>query len=175
MRARTITTGITLLVLCALLGVGLWVGVEKLFAPVEKAAPTVQPTETCRTLAKGKTLKSRQVTVNVLNGGTRGGLAGNTLDALAQRGFTPGEIGNRPQTKVRRVQVWIVKGEEAAGRLVALNFGPKTPVVRHKDVTEGGVDIVVADGFDTLAKARRQITLRQRTEVCKPIEADPVG
>lgn len=178
MTGRHLTTGITLLLLAGLLAAGFYYGVNQLFAPLEsKQEPVAEPTPSCSTVRKGQTLRSEQVAVNVFNGGIRSGLAGRTLDALANRGFLPGEVGNAPTQKVRRAQVWIVEGEEAAGRLVALNFGPKTPVkLRKKDLADGGVDVIVGNNFEALKKPKRKIKVRIPQVVCSPASpATPAG
>lgn len=169
MTGRHVTTGITLLLLAGLLAAGFYYGVNQLFAPLERQEPVAEPTPSCSTVEKGQTLRSEQVAVNVFNGGIRAGLAGRTLDALTNRGFLPGEVGNAPTKKVRRAQVWIVEGEEAAGRLVALNFGPKTPVkLRKKDLAEGGVDVIVGNNFEALKKPKRKVRVRVPQVVCSP-------
>ena len=175
MNARQLTTGITLLILVGILTVGFFYGLDKFLEPIGEDPPTAAPTTSCSTVEKGQRLRSRQVVVNVLNGGTRAGLAGSTLNSLARRGFQPGEVGNAPSNRVQRVQVWITNGEKSAGRLVALNFGPRTPVVKRKDVVEGGVDVVVADGFVELAERRKTIRVRKALEVCPPSVAAEVG
>ncbi len=170
MTARHVTTGVTLLLLSGLLAAGFLYGLDRLFAPIDEATPTAEPpAPVCSTVPKGKRLRAEQVTVNVYNGGTRAGLAGQTLEALTSRGFRQGDVGNAPKNNVQRVQVWVVAGEKQAGRLVALNFGPKTPVVvKRKDLGEGGVDVVVADGYKKLAKPRLKIQVRADQEVCDP-------
>ena len=168
MSSRHLTTGITLAVLCGILAAGLFVGINTLFQPIGEDTPTAEPTPQCTTIPRGKKLKSSQVVVNVLNGGTRTGLAGQTLESLTGRGFIGGEVGNAPSNKVKRAQVWIVSGEETAGKLVAANLGPRTPVVKREDVIEGGVDVVVADAFDKLGKPQRALVVGKAQEVCAP-------
>ena len=175
MNSRHLTTGITLLVLVGILTVGFFFGLDKLLEPIGDGTPTTEPTSLCSTVDKGQRLRSRQVVVNVLNGGTRAGLAGSTLESLADRGFRAGEVGNAPSNRVQRVQVWVVAGEKSAGRLVALNFGPRTPVVKREDVVEGGVDVVVADGFVELADRVKSIRVRRSIEVCPPSTTAEVG
>jgi hypothetical protein len=114
---------------------------------------------------EGRRLRSRQVVVNVFNAGNRGGLAGTTMDALRRRGFRGGTIGNAPDgTKVRRVQVWIAEGEEDAGRLVARQFGPRTPVLTPDDDIVAGVDVVVGNAFRALKRAPRSIKVEREVE-----------
>lgn len=176
MTARRVTTGITLLLLSGLLAAGFLYGLDQLFAPVDESQPAAEPAAACSTVAVGERLRAEQVSVNVYNGGTRAGLAGQTLESLASRGFRPGEVGNAPENTVRRVQVWVVEGEEAAGRLVALNFGPRTPVKKkQEDLAEGGVDVVVADNFKKLAEPKVRIKVRTEQVVCEPSDLPEPG
>ena len=177
MTGRHVTTAVTMLVLVAILVLGVVVGVRELFAPLpgegEEAAADPSPTCATEDVRPGQRLTSRQVTVNVYNAGTRSGLAGQTLDTLSMRGFRVGEAGNAPKRSgVRRVQVWVVEGEEAAGRLVARNFGPRVPVrpVRGADDLGDGVDIVVGNGLGALARPLRSIRVRTDQEVCVPVD-----
>lgn len=177
MTGRHLTTAVTMLVLVGILVLGVFVGLRELFAPLPgssgsaeetpAAAPSCEPQDA----PAGRRLQSRQVTVNVFNGGTRAGLAGLTLDRLAGRGFRPGEAGNAPSDSgVKRVQVWIVEGEETAGRLVARNFGPKVPVVVQETADDlgDGVDVVVGNGLARLAAPLRSLKIAADQEVCTP-------
>jgi hypothetical protein len=174
-RSRHLTTAVTLLVLVGILIAGLYFGVTTLFAPLpgdeEQAADTCETT----TVSEGRQLRSRQVVVNVYNAGTRSGLAGETMEAMTARGFRPGETGNAPSgSKVRRAQVWIVEGEEDAGRLVARNLGPKTPVKVRDDISPG-IEVIVADNLRGLAKPKRAIRARSDLEFCAPSTEPVVG
>jgi hypothetical protein len=173
---RHLTTAVTMLVLVGILVLGVFVGVRELFAPLPGssgsaeetpvASPSCEPQD-----SRAGRIRSRQVTVNVFNGGTRAGLAGLTLDRLATRGFRPGEAGNAPSDSgVKRVQVWIVEGEETAGRLVARNFGPKVPVVEQEPADDlgDGVDVVVGNGLARLAAPLRSLKIAADQEVCPP-------
>lgn len=172
MTRRHLTTAITLTVLCVILAIGAVVGFNTLFAPLpgpEASTPTTSPSPPCNAGAvkKGERLRTSQVTVNVFNGGTRAGLAGATLDRFRARGFQGGEIGNAPlSSKVRRAQVWIQAGEEIAGRLVALQLGPRTRVVMPDEDLAEGVDVVVGNGFRNLVKAPRSIVVREAQSGC---------
>jgi hypothetical protein len=162
---RHLTTAVTLAVLCVILVIALVVGFNAMFAPLptdEEPGATASPSCTEAPVKKGQRLTIRQVTVNVYNGGTRQGLAGQTMDALRGRGFRGGEIGNAPSgTKVRRVQVWIAPDEEDAGRLVARQFGKRTPVEVREDDLANGVDVVVGNTYRSLKKAPRSVLVRQ--------------
>jgi LytR cell envelope-related transcriptional attenuator len=171
--SRHITTAITLLVLTGILALGLFVGFRELFAPLpgEDDETTVEPASTCgsQELQVGQRLRSRDVLVNVFNSGDRAGLAGQTMDTLSRRGFRPGEIDNTTSGgRVQRVQVWIVEGEEAAGRLVARNFGPKVKV-RTRDAEDDlgvGVDVVVSNGLRRVGPPVRAVRVREAEGAC---------
>ncbi len=160
-----------MMVLVGILIVGAVVGAQKLFAPIPESEPVAEPSPTCTIEAeKGERLRIGDVRVNVFNGGSEAGLAGGTMRDLARRGFVRGEVGNAPtNTGVRRVQVWIQEGEEAAGRLVARNLGPKVKVVKHKgeDLADG-VDVIVANAFpEKLGKKVKSIKVREPLEICR--------
>lgn len=169
MTGRHVTTALTMTVLCLILVVAGVVGFNALFAPLPERdeEPSAAASETCAVepVKRGRRLRSGQVVVNVFNAGNRGGLAGTTMDALRQRGFRGGTIGNAPEgTKVRRAQVWIAEGEEAAGRLVARQFGPKTPVLTPKVDVADGIDVVVGNGFRALKRAPRSIKVEREVQ-----------
>lgn len=168
MTRRHVTTAITMIVLCMILVVAGVVGFNALFAPLPgREEPTAAPSESCAVapVREGRRLRSGQVVVNVFNAGTRGGLAGTTMDALRARGFRGGTIDNAPDgTKLRRVQVWITDGEEDAGRLVARQFGPRTPVLTPDTDLADGVDVVVGNGLDRLKRAPLSVKVTQETE-----------
>ena len=171
MSTRHLTTGITLVALCVIVALAAIVGSNALFAPLPGAEdePTAAASQTCETPAtKRERLSSDEVTVNVFNGGTRSGLAGATVDAFRLRGFRGGLIGNAPDgTKVRRAQVWIAEGEEAAGRLVARQLGPRTPVVTPEEDLGDGIDVVVGNGFRALVRAPRFIVVKVDAGGCE--------
>jgi hypothetical protein len=174
MASRHVTTAVTMLVLVAILVLGVVVGARELFAPLPGGAgsadePTAVASPSCdpEAVQPGARLTSRQVTVNVYNAGSRAGLAGQTLDTLSTRGFRAGETGN-VEARVRRVQVWVVDGEEAAGRLLARNFGPRVPVrtVKPGDDLGDGVDVVVGDRLGALARPVRAVKVKTDQQVC---------
>ena len=175
MTGRHVTTAVTMLVLVAILVLGVVVGMRELFAPLPGSdevadEPTTSESPSCdpEDVQPGSRLTSKQVTVNVFNGGTRAGLASQTLDTLSGRGFRAGEAGNASDAGVRRVQVWVVAGEEAAGKLVARNFGPKVPVktVEGPDDLADGVDVVVGNRLGALARPVRSVKVEAEQQVC---------
>ena len=168
MTGRHVTTAVTLVVLCMILVVAAVVGFNALFAPLPgDDEPAAAPSESCAVepVKEGRRLRSRQVVVNVFNAGTRAGLAGTTMDALRARGFRGGTIGNAPDgTKVRRVQVWVAAGEEDAGRLVARQFGRRTPVKTQDDDAVDGIDVVVGNQLRSLKPAPRSVKVQVEVE-----------
>jgi hypothetical protein len=174
MGRREITTAVTLLVLCGILVAGAVIGWQKLFTDLPDLPTTVaEPSPSCATegVQKGDRLRSRQVVVSVFNAGSRSGLAGDTLDALAKRGFEPGEVGNAPDdVAVRRVQVRTDRRHDAEARLVALQFGKGTKVKVSKADLGPGVDVVVGNKFKGLERAKRSIKVRRRQQVCAPAD-----
>ena len=171
MTRRHVTTAVTLVVLLVILVIAGVVGFNALFAPLPEAGaptPAASPSPSCTEKPTKGRLRTKDVTVNVFNAGTRAGLAGSTYDALRSRGFKGGQIGNAPSAKVRRAQVWIVEGEEDAGRLVARQLGKKAkPHVVSADEDLGdGVDLVVGNGFRKLARAPRSVKVTQPTDSC---------
>ncbi len=167
----------TLLVLVCLLVLGAVWGWRSLFAETPSGDPTAtEPTPTCTTerVDAGERMRSDQVRVSVFNAGNRSGLAGQTLDALVDRGFLPGDIGNAPDdVDVARVQVWSTVEKDPRARLVARQFGPKVKV-RFSDEDLGpGVDVIVGDRFRKLVQAPRALRVKQPQEVCVPVEPTP--
>jgi hypothetical protein len=168
-RGRHVTTAVTLVVLLGILAVGGLVGIRTLLAPLPSNKSSAVATPDCTVVRKGTVVRSRQVTVSVFNGGTRSGLADETMGRLRNRGFVKGDVGNAPAgTVVKRVQVWTTQAHDAAARLVARQFGRTTRVrVVHTDLGPG-VDVVVGDAFTKLAKAKTSIVATRASSVCRP-------
>jgi hypothetical protein len=174
-RARHVTTAVTLLVLIGILVAGGILGLKSLFAPLPATNNTqARPSASCDPTAirKGQRIRARQVQVSVFNAGDRTGLAGLTMAKLHHRGFRTGRVGNAPSDAgVRRVQVWTTRRDDVAARLVARQFGRHTRV-RFVDTDLGpGVDVVVGNHFRGLVKASRSpssVRAHQRTSACLP-------
>jgi hypothetical protein len=168
-----VTTAVTLLVLVAILALGVVVGVKTLFAPLPGSdKTTAEPTASCspKTVKKGQRIRSTQVQVSVYNGGTRSGLADETMALLARRGFTQGEVGNAPaDAKVTRVRVLTTERNDMAAALVARQFGRKTRVIVTGTDLGPGIDVIVGNKFGKLAKAKRVLVARTSSSVCVPL------
>jgi hypothetical protein len=119
--------------------------------------------------AQGDTIRRSDVTVSVLNAGTRNGLAGLTLDLFVEAGFGEGETGNVPDDapRVRNVQIWTETPEHPAVRLVAAQLGSDVKVIRREPTTDG-VQVVVGDRFRSLSKGPRKLKTDREVEVCGP-------
>jgi hypothetical protein len=168
-RGRHITTAVTLLVLLGLLAAGAVIGIRSLLAPIPDGKSDAASSCSTKQVRKGQRISTHQVEVSVFNAGTRAGLADETMGVLTNRGFDKGSVGNAPpHTGVRVVQIWTTKKDDAAARLVALQFG-RSVKVRVKHVNLGpGVDVVVGNGFRKLARAKRYVVVRHSQSVCLP-------
>ena len=173
MDRRHLTTTVTMLVLVGLLVLGATWGWKSLFADLPETGTTAAtPTPTCKPekVEPGQKITAKQVRVSVFNGGSRSGLAGQTLDKLAERGFLTGDVGNAPSDiEVKRVQVWSTTRHDDQARLVARQFG-KDVKVRHSNQDLGaGVDVIVGDDFKRLVKAPHAITVKRPQRFCEPL------
>ena len=170
-RARTT---LTLLVLVVLLGLGLRVGWSQLTAPVRPPDLSAEEPPVCvdRVVEAGGQVGPGDVTVSVYNGGTRAGLAGRTLEQLANRGFGIGDSGNA-QERVPRIQVWAEEPSPAVW-LVRTHLGNRAKDVRvvRREGLGAGVTVVVGDGWDGLKPGRRKVPVKQDVEVCSPPEEE---
>ena len=165
MRSRHVITGVTLLVLVGVLLSGAYVGSRALFAPLPSDDPGRGSCD--GGLRKGDRVRARDVTVSVYNAGTRSGSASRTQEQLLSRGFLPGDVGNAPDgTRVRSVRVLAPRRDDPAARLVALQFGPRTPLQVTGDDLGPGVEVVVGDRFERLAKAPRFIRASRAGSGC---------
>lgn len=134
---RRWATPITLLVLLALLGFGLWWGWGQLTRPVGD-----QP-EPCVTQS-ASTLTSAQVTVTVLNAGGTAGLAGQVTEQLTTYGFQTKSPGNSSEEASQTVVV----GATADAPEVQLVTGFFTDAeARGDDRTDGTVDVILTDNY----------------------------
>ena len=173
MTHRHLTTAVTLLVLVSILVLGVVLGVKTLFAPLpgsDKATATPSPSCSPKTVKKGQRIRSTQVQVSVFNGGTRSGLADETMRLLARRGFTQGDIGNAPtDAKVSRVRVLTTEKNDMAAALVARQFGRTTRVIVTDTDLGPGIDVIVGNKFGKLAKAKRVLVAQSSSSVCVPL------
>ncbi|MCW2796705.1 LytR C-terminal domain-containing protein [Nocardioides sp.] len=159
-------TAITLGVLGILVVIGAswgWSAVTEPFPGKVQAPVCVQ-----QTIPAGERVFPQDVTVSVLNAGTREGLAGRTMQLLTDEGYAEGDLGNAPSaTDVKGTEIWTSDPGSPAVSLVASRLGRGTQVVR-RDVSYAGVVVVVGDDFTTLSKGRKSVVADSDSVICSP-------
>lgn len=160
---RLFGTPITLLFLLGVLAYGAWWGYRNVMAPFPGSTP-----DPCVTQNVGKQLKSSQVSVRVLNGGTQVGLAGRVGAQLTTAGFKVTDVGNTSEVVASTVVVGASKNAPEVKLVLGFFKGATVRADQRKD---GTVDVLVGDkfgGFNT--KASRQISVPGGV-VCLPASA----
>lgn len=131
-------TPLVLLLLLGFLGFGLWWGWHELTRP-----PRTPSAEPC-VMQSASVLTTSQVTVQVFNGGTAAGRAGQVSEQLRNHGFN-----TQPSTNTtEQVPGTIIVGAsetDPAVQLVA-GFFPESQI-RADNRTNGTVDVLVGDNF----------------------------
>lgn len=160
-RLKSLVTLAALGVLMVVAAVWGWASLTKPF-PTNEESLCVD-----RTFEAGEKVMRGDVTVSVLNAGSRNGLASLTMNLFEEQGFAPGQEGNATDAKVNKVQIWTDDRRNPAVQLVKSHLGPGTPVLR-KDATTAGVQVVVGDGFQDLVKGKKSVTATDAATVCGP-------
>lgn len=135
---RKWATPITLVLLLALLGFGLWWGWRELTKP--PAAPSMPP---C-VVQSAATLTTSQVRVTVFNGGSASGRAGQLSEQLKAKGF----ITATPANTSEQVTTTVIVGAtvESPEVLLVQGFFPQSEV-RGDGRTDSTVDVLIGDNF----------------------------
>lgn len=121
-----------------------------------------------KSFSQGDRIGRGDVTVSVLNAGSRNGLAGLTMNLFVDAGFAEGQEGNAEEgPRVDVVQIWTDEPRNPAVQLVARQLGDAVRIVRREPTT-AGVQVVVGDGFEDLADGPRRIVARSDVDVCGP-------
>jgi hypothetical protein len=168
---RRLTTAVTLVVLLIVLAGMAAYGFRQLTAPLPDG-PSADPT--CSGVEKQVQayLKRGDVQVSVFNAGTRGGLAGTTLEKVEEAGFRAGNAGNAPRSaEVRRAVVWTTKADDPAAQLVSQAFGRRIRIEVTDTDLGPGIDVLVGDKFEGLnPKAPKRIKLADPVETCVKVD-----
>ena len=96
-------------------------------------------------------LPPTSVTVTVLNGTGRGGLAGDITEQLAERGFAVGDAGNTKKASGAATVVYGPKGYLAARSVQAHVPDAALQLDEREDET---VDLLLGNGFSTLVEQK---------------------
>jgi hypothetical protein len=170
MTARSVTTGISLVVAAVLLCImGVW-GYRAATAPIGDDPTTSSSGPTCA--PQDQTIEQYvargDVTVSVYNSGETSGRAQRTMDLLEQAGFKVGEVKNAPAgLRADRATVYSTKTDDPAAELVARALGKATQVVHTDEDLGPGVDVVIGDKFKRLdAKAPKRLPLPEPVVTC---------
>ena len=168
MTGRRVTTAVTLLVLLLVLGGMAVYGFKSLTSPLPGSSSSGKKTCTGSEKQVQGYLKRSEVQVSVFNAGTRGGLAGSTLEKVEAAGFRAGNAGNAPRSaQVRRAVVWTTQPNDPSAKLVALALGRGTRIEVTETDLGPGVDVLVGNSFGGLAKkAPQQVRLPKPIETC---------
>jgi len=160
-------TAITLAALLVVMLLGItwgWAQMTKPFPGKVDAAICVDTS-----YAAGDELFTQDVTVSVLNGSGREGLAGRTMEELKTAGFAEGQTGNAPKgTALTTVaEIWVDDVSNPGAKLLRARLG-KVPVVAHPEVDYAGIVVVVGDQFEKFRQGPQSVVLSDDSVVCSP-------
>ena len=160
-------TAITLAALAVLMLLGVtwgWAQMTKPF-PGKVDAPICVDTS----YRAGEELFVQDVTVSVLNAGSREGLAGRTLAELGDVGFAEGQSATAPKGTALSTpsEIWVDDVDNPGAKLLRARLG-KVPVVSHPEATYAGIIVVVGDSFGVLRQGPQSVILADDAVVCSP-------
>jgi LytR cell envelope-related transcriptional attenuator len=173
MNSRRLTTGLTLVVLVAVVCVMAVWGYHAATAPLPSTTKDTATASACPSGQKQKVtryVRRADITVSVYNSGRRKGRAQDTMNELEAAGFRPGEVNNAPQgVAARRAVVYTTNAiDDPAARLLALTLGKKTKVVHTEDDLGPGFDVVIGDRFNHIdSSAPSRVKLATPTVTCE--------
>ena len=122
--------------------------VEQLPAPVTSRSCTT-PTPK----APEKLPKPSQVTVSVANGTDHAGLALDTADTFATRGFVVGDIGNTERPVDEGVALVRYRDQDLAAAVVVASFVPGARLRPVQRVPDGDAAVWLGPDFDGVVSA----------------------
>lgn len=144
-------TSFTLLALLLVLGGTYYYAASYWNAPPARSGTQVSCQPTAPTTGP---LLPQHVRVNVYNATKRSGLAASTQKLLKERGFVIGTVGNDPAGRAitQSAEVRFGPAGERAAQVV-LTTVPGSVPVKDEARTDATVDLVLGDGFQTIAPA----------------------
>lgn len=158
------------LAVLSFLGMLLVVGVTFGFAQVAKPFPQREDAPICvdTEFAVGDILRPAAITVSVLNGGERDGLASSTAEDLEEQGFARGQLSNAPSdSTVASAEIWTSDRQNPVVQLVRSYLGGRVKIV-DRAAPSVGINIVVGDQFPGVRQGREEIAVQQSGSVCSP-------
>lgn len=166
---RALRTPVTLVVLLVVLGVAAWWGYQQVIAPI----PPTPPSPCVPQPVQSGLLQSTQVTVRVLNGGGKRGLAGDVASKLRGRGFTVSTVTNTEE-KIAETVIVVQDKDNPEAKLVQ-SFFPKSVIREDPARIDRSVDILVGSKFDSVnTKAANSLKVGEPT-VCLPAKPTSTG
>lgn len=166
---RALRTPVTLLVLLAVLGLAAWWGYKQVMTPI----PPTPPTPCVPQAVESGLLQSTQVTVRVLNGGGKRGLAGEVAGQLRTSGFIVSNVGNTDESIEQTVIV--VQSKDNPEAKLVLEFFPKSVVREDPARVDHGVDVLLGTKFEGVnTKAPTSLKVAEAT-VCLPAKPTVAG
>ncbi|NJP66773.1 LytR C-terminal domain-containing protein [Streptomyces spiramenti] len=170
-RGRTAAGLVASLAVLALLGYGTTQLVDVFTGqtePAAQAAPVVEPECEVEEVERTPLPEPSAITVNVYNATDRTGLARDTADALAERGFVIGEVDNAPEELVDTVPAGgLLRGADDAEQSGALqvlgsHVGEESAETGTVERDGGEVDLILGeDSGELLDEPRVALLLEE--------------
>lgn len=158
---RLVRTPLTLLVLLGVLGYGAWWGYTNVLKPI----PPAPPVRCVPQRVQAGELRSSQVTVNVFNGGTKKGLAGDVGRSLRAKGF---KVARSTNTAVKIEKTVIVGAGASNPEVLLVKDFFKNSSVRADKRADHSVDVLVGNGYGGFEKNAKSTFKVKAKTVCLP-------
>lgn len=161
----TTRSAVTLAVLALVFVIGVawaWSSVTEPFPEAEEQPACIETP-----VAAGDRVTPGLVHVNVLNASGTDGLASETMEALARRGFAEGATGNAaaPTGEMGAV-IWTDDPDGPAAKLLQSYF--VNAQVVEQATAEPGITVVVGEGFPGIKAGRKGVKAESDGFVCSP-------
>jgi hypothetical protein len=160
-------TAITLAALAVLMVAGVSWGWAQMTKPFPGKVDALVCVDT--RYGAGEQLTVQDVTVSVLNAGTREGLASRTLADLHTAGFAEGDSDTAPKgtTLSAPAEIWVDDVHNPGAKLLRARLG-KVPVVAHPEINYPGITVVLGDDFGELRQGPDSLVVTTDAVVCSP-------